>query len=1142
MPGLRRIRDGGTAVSVGPQLKRLRISRDVDSSRGASLEPFNEHHQKPLRIANSQIDDVSAAFTQSMTQKMRKRHGSFMTQHREQEDTSDTDTDDDDGVDDGPADSGIILRLELYNFMCHKAFSLDFGGQTNFIIGRNGSGKSAILTGLSVALGARASDTDRGNSLKGLIMHGKNVARVKVVFKNEGSEAFQPDVYGDRILIERTIRSVGTSGFIIRNASGRTVSTRRQTITEMLDWFGITIANPMTILTQTDAKTFLARSDDTRKFRFFMQGTRLQESFDNVLNLKKNVKEIKQTIMNSGEILKQAKSRYRDASEIWSNFRNSDEFKRRQEILTGKRLWLEVTKKESQMERAKKVLKDRETLQAGVEAQMKQFQTEVEEMKEKRQKQKAAGLDQLLQKIQDCEMDRDTNKEEIGRLQGEKRSQDVNIRNINQEIEEDKTEIIKFEAQIKEEKIRIQNSTGDAYARIENLKKVQTERLKDVERQKETATSKMHNAQQDLHEMQVGDRADLADLQREVKRLQIEKTRIRGAGTQEKLLGPNFCQLLGEINRSRRSFRAPIVGPIGTHVQLKESMQRWRWVLETILQRTLSSFLVQNFGDSRTLQQMMRNSHIHNDITVRKPEVFDYRHSIPHTGQQSILDALQVDKKEIECYLVDTNRIQSTLLIDDRRKAEEILMKDDRNAITAALCFVPGGALRITKKHGSLQIDPIQPNRRQRPFPLQVVGHTLDPTKQIETEIKKADSKLRTLQAEINQKQERLKQECRDLQKELVHARQEAGAIRAAITKASNKLVDMEGGTAKLSALETSKSEKEDQVTINLQQMRGLKQESDDTTMKLKKQRDKFAHILKEYQGLLREKNSVASKVEQLDAKISEFEDNIKVDLRKKDKYGDDIERLHKFVDDEMPDVLSMLSKQADKQCSREDADLQPSDTIQSVQKEIYSITESLKKIEQEVGIPRAEAAENVRSTRSRYIKMRGELDDAVKLHNRLCSALETRLDNLTSTASLLIQEVNSAFESAMRLRHFRGKIDFDFAHAKLHLRVATKPTEELRNVDSFSGGEKSYAQIAFLLSIWKPMQSRVRGLDEFDVFMDQINRRLALKLILQKVSENPKTQTIFITPLSIGNVQGLDDKSVHIHEITPPERNANRS
>lgn len=67
---------------------------------------------------------------------------------------------------------GTIARVEVVNFMCHKYLKVDFGPKINFVIGHNGSGKSAILTALTIALGANASTTNRAKTVSSLIKEG----------------------------------------------------------------------------------------------------------------------------------------------------------------------------------------------------------------------------------------------------------------------------------------------------------------------------------------------------------------------------------------------------------------------------------------------------------------------------------------------------------------------------------------------------------------------------------------------------------------------------------------------------------------------------------------------------------------------------------------------------------------------------------------------------------------------------------------------------------------------------------------------------------------------------------------------------------------------------------------------------------
>ena len=56
-------------------------------------------------------------------------------------------------ADQGTAQAGIVEKIELRNFMCHANFKMGLSPELNFVMGRNGSGKSTILTALMIALG-----------------------------------------------------------------------------------------------------------------------------------------------------------------------------------------------------------------------------------------------------------------------------------------------------------------------------------------------------------------------------------------------------------------------------------------------------------------------------------------------------------------------------------------------------------------------------------------------------------------------------------------------------------------------------------------------------------------------------------------------------------------------------------------------------------------------------------------------------------------------------------------------------------------------------------------------------------------------------------------------------------------------------
>ena len=72
-----------------------------------------------------------------------------------------------------PAENGIIEEIKCTNFMCHEQLTVALGPLINFIIGHNGSGKSAVLTALQLCLGGKATSTNRGQNLKSFIKEGR---------------------------------------------------------------------------------------------------------------------------------------------------------------------------------------------------------------------------------------------------------------------------------------------------------------------------------------------------------------------------------------------------------------------------------------------------------------------------------------------------------------------------------------------------------------------------------------------------------------------------------------------------------------------------------------------------------------------------------------------------------------------------------------------------------------------------------------------------------------------------------------------------------------------------------------------------------------------------------------------------------
>lgn len=103
-------------------------------------------------------------------------------------------------------------------------------------------------------------------------------------------------------------------------------------------------------------------------------------------------------------------------------------------------------------------------------------------------------------------------------------------------------------------------------------------------------------------------------------------------------------------------------------------------------------------------------------------------------------------------------------------------------------------------------------------------------------------------------------------------------------------------------------------------------------------------------------------------------------------------------------------------------------------------------------------------------------------------------------------------FQNHLSNRGYSGYIEMNHVDQTLVLKIQTerdeatqggptKRTSGARDTRALSGGEKSFATICFLMAMWDSISSPIRCLDEFDVYMDDVTRRVACKMIVRSES-----------------------------------------
>jgi chromosome segregation ATPase len=155
------------------------------------------------------------------------------------------------------------------------------------------------------------------------------------------------------------------------------------------------------------------------------------------------------------------------------------------------------------------------------------------------------------------------------------------------------------------------------------------------------------------------------------------------------------------------------------------------------------------------------------------------------------------------------------------------------------------------------------------------------------------------------------------------------------------------------------------------------------------------------------------------------------------------------------------------------------------------------------------------------------ELQDNKKL---MLKELEERKKAWKAAIQNLIDEVTPIYQQVLATVGATGAIRLDegdsVAEAGLQLLVGFKGAEPaILDPYTQSGGERSVALVAFMLSLQSRIISPLRAMDEFDIHMDPRNREAIFKMILAQGKRNPNSQHIVITP----SIITVADRTAHV-------------
>ncbi|OBT64140.1 hypothetical protein VE03_06217 [Pseudogymnoascus sp. 23342-1-I1] len=1040
------------------------------------------------------------------------------------------------------ADNGIIEEVTMTNFMCHEKLHVTLGPLINFIIGENGSGKSAILTAITICLGGKASATNRGASLKSFIKGDREQANLEIKIKNQGSDAYKPELFGDAIIVERNFSKSGTSGFKLKSAQGRLISTKKSDIEDVTEYFQLQIENPMSILTQDSAKQFLNAAAPSHKYKMFLQGVQL-EQLDNDYRLVAETMDVMEAKIEGQKLaLESSRKRVDLAKERATTAEKNKDLRNSQQKYRNLLAWGQVENEEQQLRELQGIVDEAqrniEKAENSIESMDQEYQRydEAVERADDATLQLMNSMTPLKQQEHEMKANCDAANQEVANMHQE-------YRQIRDFLTASKQKVAKIEKDIAAERQRIDNANGGAHAeKMSNLTAAQQRASQARQNMPESSDD---SQLQDLHQKALREyedsKAPLRQKQSEIERCQERLSSItRDAGQQMAGFDQKIPRLLNMI-KNDQGFNETPVGPIGLHIRLIKPV--WSNAIERSIGNVLNGFVVTSKADQQRLSNMMRQINLQRcPIMIGNNQPIDLRGHEPDSQFDTVLRVLEIDNELIRRQLIINQGIEQTILIEGRQAAMSA-MYDGAKPRNVKQCFClsdsrRGWGLRLgyTGASSDRSVSPITPPEgkprmktdiesqlsQQRAMLLHLRGEF--------TELESHSQALQRVMRGHEQAIQKHKQAKRNAERELQKAEEAIERMQAALDEDN-----VEDG--RLEALRDDLTEAEAEVELHKGSyvqarlaregqdgvartrkvaLDAIKSQIANHDVIIKKAEDKARRLRHARQVALHTKNSAAGNLEDLRAEK----------LRAEEGRDTKAETVGDFI------------AQATMVCA-ERVRMERGQTLASIEKKYADVEATIKRHERLVGGSDREIYEEFAQAKESHETAVRQERSLRELLATLKYSHEKRLGRWREFQSHISASTRMQFTYLLSERGFRGKLTLDHKGKTLAIRVEpdeTKKSAEGRATTTLSGGEKSFSNICLLMSVWDAMGSPLRCLDEFDVFMDQVNRDVSTNLIIGAARRAIGRQFILITPTGIGG--GAErDADVKLIRLTDPRQ-----
>lgn len=179
--------------------------------------------------------------------------------------------------------------------------------------------------------------------------------------------AYQQDVYGDSIIVERHFSRSGGSNFKLKSSAGKIISIRKGDLDEICDYYALQIDNPMNVLTQDMARQFLNNSTASDKYKFFMKGTQLEHLDGDYQQMEQSIDQLETELVTVEQDVEQYQKDAEGKKALLALSEKRDSVRRKIRTLSNQMAWAQVEEQERLLESYGEDLREAEEAVADAE-------------------------------------------------------------------------------------------------------------------------------------------------------------------------------------------------------------------------------------------------------------------------------------------------------------------------------------------------------------------------------------------------------------------------------------------------------------------------------------------------------------------------------------------------------------------------------------------------------------------------------------------------------------------------------------------------------------------------------------------------------------------------------------------------------